>query len=104
MAARKKAARKIRQKGDALPKMIDSDRVLRALKGTMTEKQFIKAYDEAAGKKGGGLKTPPAKLVKAYETFEKDGDFDAFAKSLGLDSQRATTAMGRIVRWNATRE
>jgi hypothetical protein len=77
--------------------MIDSDRVLRALDGTMTEKQFIKAYDDAAGQRGGGLKAPPQKLQNTYKKFRKDSDFDTFCETMGLDSQRAKAAIGRMV-------
>lgn len=100
MAANKKA-RKVRTAGEPLPKMVDSARVLRALKGTMTEKQFIKAYDEAAAPRGAGLKTPPRKLQNAFKKFQRDGDFDAFAETMGLDSQRAIAALGRMMRWEA---
>ena len=89
MAARKKKTTRkkrtrnkgsIRRKGDDLPKMIDSARVLRALDGTMTEKRFIKAYDDAEGKRGGGLRTPSPKLTAAYNKFEGDGSFGAFSR------------------------
>ena len=95
----KKATRKIRSAGEKLPAMIDSARVIRALEGTMREKQFIKAYDEAAGQRGAGLKKPKDAWLKAYKTFQKNGDFEAFADALNLDSQKATAAMGRLVRW-----
>lgn len=100
MAGRKKAAaRKTRTAGDPLPSMIPADRVLRALEGTMTEKQFIKAYDEAAGQRGGGPKTPPEKLQKAYASYKQNKDFAKFCEALGLDSQRGKAALGRMMVW-----
>ena len=95
------AKKKVRGSGDALPKMINSDRVLRALEGTMTERQFIAAYDRAAAPRGGGLKKPSEKLQSAYRKFRKSGDFEAFQKALGVDSQRATVALGRMMRWES---
>ena len=70
----------------------------------ITKAQFRKAHDATAKTHGGGLRTPPDKLVKAYARLEKDKDFDAFCAALGVDSQRGNAAIGRMVRWNAAKQ
>ncbi len=101
------AARKSQKKRDPnqLPMTLTPERVLQALKEWgITKGQFRKAYDATAKTRGGGLRTPPDKLVRAYAKFEKDKDFDAFCAALGVDSQRGNAAIGRMVRWNGARQ
>jgi len=98
------AARKSPKKRDPnqLPMTLNPERVLQALKEWgITKGQFRKAYDATAKTRGGGLRTPPDRLVRAYAKFEKDKDFGAFCAALGVDSQRGNAAIGRMVRWNA---
>ena len=103
MAARKKNRKK--RNPNQLPMTLNPERVLQALKEWgITKAQFRKAYDATAKTRGGGLRTPPDKLVRAYAKFERDKDFDAFCTALGLDSQRGNAAIGRMVRWNAARQ
>jgi len=102
MTARKKSRKK--QAPNQLPATLNSERVLQALEAwEITKAQFRKAYDATAKARGGGLRTPPSRLVRAYARFERDGDFDAFCSPLGLDSQRGNAAIGRMVRWNAAK-
>jgi hypothetical protein len=37
----------------------------------------------------------------ADKDLEKVQDFDAFQDALGVDAQRATSALGRLARWTA---
>jgi hypothetical protein len=100
-------ARKSQKKRDPnqLPKSLNPERVLQALKEwEITKAQFRKAYDATAKTRGAGLRTPPDRMVRAYARFERDTDFGAFCAALGIDSQRGNAALGRMVRWNAARQ
>ena len=100
MTARNKSKKE--RDPNQLPMTLNPERVLQALKEWgITKAQFRKAYDATAKTRGGGLRTPPDKLVRAKAKFERDGDFDAFCAALGVDSQRGNAAIGRMVRWNA---
>jgi len=100
MAAKKKT-RTTRAKGE-LPTSLNPERVLEALKGwSITKAQFTRAYDATAKPRGAGLRTPPPKLQNAFKKFQKDGDFDAFARTMDLDAARANAALGRMLRWKS---
>lgn len=96
---RSKKIRKTRKVGEPFFSPLDPARVIRALEGTMTEKQFIKVYDKAAGPRGGGLKTPPKSLQTAYAKFQESGDFKAFARGLGRCDSSAMAGLGRMLIW-----
>ena len=100
MASRKKK-NSTRKPGEDVPKMVDSNRVIRALEGTMTKEQFTKAYDDAALQRGGGLKTPSAELQKAYKKFQENRDFDAFKGAMSYNAKQASDALGRMLRWES---
>ena len=84
------AKKKIRQTGEPLPTMIPSSRVVRALEGTLTEKQFISLYDKASGRKGKDARPLTAAQKTAVKAFmEGKSSRDEAMKKAGIKTPSA---------------
>lgn len=96
-----KATRRARAAG-ALPAHLNPDRSLTALtRWKKSQEDFASAYERIARR--GGLRRAAKQLRTAYAEFQMT-DFMAVCKAINFGPQRATTPIGRMVVYWATRD